>query len=134
MTDTQKFKADVKRLIKHNRADNNGKVNENQIFKDIVSMFVRASSVPKTLSSSVAYYWLENYVNSSAQMENEPTEENLDKLCAFLSFLENSDEGEELISDSDWKEFADFVDEEAETLPLEILQDLMKILVSKGAI
>lgn len=134
MTDTQKFKADVKRLIKHSRAENSGKLNENQIFKDIVSMFVHVSSVPKTLSSSVAYYWLENYVNSSVEMENEPTEENLDKLCAFLSFLENSDEGEELISDSDWKEFADFVDEEAETLPLEILQDLMKILVSKGAI
>lgn len=82
----------------------------------------------------MAYYWQENYIDSLSQDENISNEEQIEKLCAFLSFLENSDEDEDLISDSDWQELAELVNEEAETLPLEVLQDLMKILVSKGAL
>lgn len=134
MTETQKFKADAKRLIKYNRANNNGRLDIAQVCKDIVSLFIRTSSVPQTLSRSVAYYWQENYSDSLSQDENIPNEEQIEKLCAFLSFLENSDEDEDLISDSDWQELAELVNEEAETLPLEVLQDLMKILVSKGAL
>ena len=53
-------------------------------------------------------------------------------LCGFLSFLENSDENFDLISNSDWKELSELVNCEAETLPIEILQQLMSILVEKG--
>ena len=52
---------------------------------------------------------------------------------AALAFLENSDEYQELISDSDWEEFGRLVNFEAEDLDVGVLQDLMKILVSKGA-
>ena len=46
---------------------------------------------------------------------------------------ENSDEYQELISDDDWQEFGRLVNFEAEDLDVGVLQDLMKILVSKGA-
>ena len=51
-------------------------------------------------------------------------------LCCLM---ENSDEFQELISDSDWEEFGRLVNFEAEDLDVGVLQDLMKILVSKGA-
>ena len=40
---------------------------------------------------------------------------------------------QELISDADWEEFGRLVNFEAEDLDVGVLQDLMKILVSKGA-
>ena len=51
----------------------------------------------------------------------------------MLAFLENSDEFEDRLTDDDWREIGDAVGYEAEDLPVEILQDLMKILVSHGA-
>ena len=93
---------------------------------------VRASSVPASLSGSVASYWKTTYIDTSNEQENEPTQEHLDVLCGFLSFLENSDENFDLISNSDWKELSELVNCEAETLPIEILQQLMSILVEKG--
>ena len=38
-----------------------------------------------------------------------------------------------LVSDADWDEFGRLVNFEAEELDVDVLQDLMKILVSKGA-
>ena len=60
-------------------------------------------------------------------------EENLNKLAAILAFLDNSDELQEVLTEEDWKEIGELVNDEAEDLPIDILQDLMKILVEKGA-
>ena len=51
----------------------------------------------------------------------------------MLAFMENSDEFEDLLTDKDWQELGDTVSYEAEDLPVDLLQDLMKILVSHGA-
>lgn len=66
-------------------------------------------------------------------MTNEPTQDNANKLGAFLAFLDNSDEDQNLISDHDWQEIGQLVNYEAEELPVDILQDLMMVLVNKGA-
>ena len=84
------------------------------------------------MKEQVASYWKTTYIDTSNEQKNEPTQEHLDVLCGFLSFLENSDENFDLISNSDWKELSELVNCEAETLPIEILQQLMSILVEKG--
>lgn len=131
MTDIQKFASDVKKIIKMNRFQD-GSLNLEDTCEKIIQQFERASSVPASLSGSVASYWKTTYIDTSNEQENEPTQEHLDVLCGFLSFLENSDENFDLISNSDWKELSELVNCEAETLPIEILQQLMSILVEKG--
>ena len=131
MTDIQKFSSDVKKIIKMNRFQD-GSLNLEDTCEKIIQPFERASSVPASLSGSVASYWKTTYIDTSNEQENEPTQEHLDVLCGFLSFLENSDENFDLISNSDWKELSELVNCEAETLPIEILQQLMSILVEKG--
>ena len=131
MTDIQKFASDVKKIIKMNRFQD-GSLNLEDTCEKIIQQFERASSVPASLSGSVASYWKTTYIDTSNEQENEPTQEHLDVLCGFLSFLENSDENFDLISNSDWKELSELVNCEAETIPIEILQQLMSILVEKG--
>lgn len=131
MTDIQKFSSDVKKIIKMNRFQD-GSLNLEDTCEKIIQQFERASSVPASLSGSVASYWKTTYIDTSNEQENEPTQEHLDVLCGFLSFLENSDENFDLISNSDWEELSELVNCEAETLPIEILQQLMSILVEKG--
>ena len=131
MTDIQKFSSDVKKIIKMNRFQD-GSLNLEDTCEKIIQQFERASSVPASLSGSVASYWKTTYIDTSNKQENEPTQEHLDVLCGFLSFLENSDENFDLISNSDWEELSELVNCEAETLPIEILQQLMSILVEKG--
>lgn len=131
MTDIQKFSSDVKKIIKMNRFQD-GSLNLEDTCEKIIEQFERASSVPASLSGSVASYWKTTYIDTSNEQENEPTQEHLDVLYGFLSFLENSDENFDLISNSDWKELSELVNCEAETLPIEILQQLMSILVEKG--
>ena len=73
------------------------------------------------------------YIYRAADLTWEPNEENQNRLAAYLAFLENSDEYQDLIRDSDWEEFGRLVNFEAEELDVDVLQYLMKILVSKGA-
>lgn len=134
MTLVEKFRSDIQRTIKHERADNNGRYNPDKICTSIQNLFERNSLVPGGVSRAIAYYWRDEYIDHSTEAENEPTEEHIDKLCAFLSFLNGADEGEEILSDQDLEEINDAVNDEAETMPLEQLQNLMSKLVERGAL
>ena len=79
---------------------------------------------PKNLQSSA---------NTIVDLTYEPSDENTGKLAAMLAFLNNSDEDQDLITDEDWQEIGHLVNYEAEDLPVNILQELMMVLVSKGA-
>ena len=70
----------------------------------------------------------------SKNAENEPSEENLLKLVAFLALLQSENATEqdfEALTEKDWNEIKDLVNYEAEDLPLDLLNDLMSILVGK---
>ena len=133
MTDIAKFNSDVQRILKHDRQENSGKSDFMRVAPDLQKLFARSTTVPDTLANSVFEYWENEYIHSSSELENEPTAQNLDKLGAMLSFLENSDEGYEDLNEHDWEELGDLVNYEAEDLPIDILQSLMSTLVSKGA-
>ena len=133
MTDVSKFQADIQRLLKHDRQANSGKSDFMRIAPDLQKLFARFTSLPETLANSVFEYWENEYIYRSSDLTWEPSEENQNRLAAYLAFLENSDEFQELVSDADWEEFGRLVNFEAEDLDVGVLQDLMKILVSKGA-
>ncbi|MCQ2590534.1 MAG: hypothetical protein MJ179_08940 [Treponema sp.] len=132
MTDIRKFVTDLEKIKKFFRQNNSGKCDYNKIQKDIRNLFERTTSCPTGLPASIFEYWENEYIFRSADLSEEPTQDNINKLAAFLAFLENTDEYQELITDSDWEEIGPLVNYEAEDLPVDILQDLMMILVSHG--
>ena len=133
MTDINKFLSDMQKSLKHDRQNNGGKSDYNRVKNDLRRLFERNAAMVGELADSVYEYWENEYIYRSADITAEPSEENQNRLAAYLAFLENSDEFQELISDADWNEFGRLVNFEAEDLDVDVLQDLMKILVSKGA-
>ncbi len=133
MNDISKFVTDLQKAVKFDRQNNGGKSDYKRIKSQIKNLFLRCSGCPGDLPSSVFEYWENEYILNSSDYSYEPSEKNQYKLAAFLAFLENSDEFQDEISDSDWDELERLVNFEAEELPVDVLQDLMKILVSKGA-
>ena len=133
MTDIGKFLSDLEKIKKYARNNKSGFTGYNDIRDDIRNLFERATSCPTGLPESIFEYWEETYVLSSSDLAYEPSADNAAKLGAMLAFLDNSDEDQDLITDEDWEEIGKLVNYEAEDLPVDILQDLMSVLVSKGA-
>ena len=133
MTDIGKFLSDIQRIKKHDRQNNSGNPDYNRIFRDLNSLFLRSTSCPADLARSVFEYWENEYVFNSQNQKEEPSEENSQKLTAMLAFLEDSDEFQSVLTQKDWQELGDLVNYEAEDLPVDILQSLMRVLVEKGA-
>lgn len=132
MTDIGKFLSDLQKILKHDRQNNSGSSNYERISKDICSLFVRASACPGQLPKSIFHVWESNYIYGLPSLENEPSEQRAQALAAMLAFLSNSDEYQDLLTQDDWEEISDIVNAEADDMPLDLLQDLMGILVSKG--
>ena len=133
MTDIGKFLSDIQRIKKHDRQNHSGNPDYNRIFRDLNSLFLRSTSCPADLARSVFEYWENEYVFSSQNQKDEPSEENSQKLAAMLAFLEDSDEFQSVLTQKDWQELRDLVNYEAEDLPVDVLQSLMRVLVEKGA-
>lgn len=133
MTDIGKFLSDIQRIKKHDRQNHSGNPDYNRIFRDLNSLFLRSTSCPADLARSVFEYWENEYVFNSQNQKEEPSEENSQKLAAMLAFLEDSDEFQNLLTQKDWQELRDLVNYEAEDLPVDVLQSLMRVLVEKGA-
>lgn len=133
MTDIGKFLSDIQRIKKHDRQNHSGNPDYNRIFRDLNSLFLRSTSCPADLARSVFEYWENEYIFSSQNQKEEPSEENSQKLAAMLAFLEDSDEFQNVLTQKDWQELRDLVNYEAEDLPVDVLQSLMRVLVEKGA-
>ena len=133
MTDINKFLSDVQKTLKHDRQNNGGKSDYTRVKNDLRRLFERNAAAVGELADSVFEYWESTYIMNTPDMAYEPSDDNQERLTAYLAFLENSDEYQEMISDDDWQEFGRLVNFEAEELDVSVLQDLMKILVSKGA-
>lgn len=133
MTDIGKFLSDIQRIKKHDRQNNGGNPDYNRIFRDLNSLFLRSTSCPADLARSVFEYWENEYIFNSQNQKEEPSEEKSQKLAAMLAFLEDSDEFQSVLTQKDWQELRDLVNYEAEDLPVDVLQSLMRVLVEKGA-
>ena len=133
MTDIGKFLSNIQRIKKHDRQNNSGNPDYNRIFRELNSLFLRSTSCPADLARSVFEYWENEYIFNSQNQKEEPSEENSQKLAAMLAFLEDSDEFQSVLTQKDWQELGDLVNYEAEDLPVDILQSVMRVLVEKGA-
>ena len=135
MTVAEKLITDVKKAVKYARGAD-GNLDYYKVNDDIAGIFERASLTSKSLTLAVFDMWEKDHVTSSAEFTegNEPTEDNINLLAAYLAFLNKSDEFTELISDDDWNELGTLVNYEAEDMDIEELTELMKILVDHGAI
>lgn len=133
MIDIRKFFADIERIKKHARQNNSGNCDYNLIQNELRNLFARTANCSNSLTDSIFSYWENEYIFKSENFSEEPSSFSLGKLGAILAFLDNSDEDEDLLSQDDWNELAELVNYEAEDLPVEMLQDLMKILVSHNA-
>ena len=133
MTDIGKFLSNIQRIKKHDRQNNSGNPDYNRIFRELNSLFLSSTSCPADLARSVFEYWENEYIFNSQNQKEEPSEENSQKLAAMLAFLEDSDEFQNVLTQKDWQELGDLVNYEAEDLPVDVLQSLMRVLVEKGA-
>ena len=135
MTQIEKFLADIKKIMKYDRANNGGRYSGKRACAEISKLFARNNPNLGTLAASLADYWLENCVLTSENPEEEPSEENIGKIEALQCFVDNiDDESLDLLSAEDFENLKGFVDEASEELDLDALQNMMGILLDRGAI
>lgn len=130
MTDIDKFYSDVQKIKKRERADNpvyDGK----KASLAVASMFESMNRDLGDLPRSIGEYWITNYIDTSTDISNEPTDEHVEWLLTVLSFLDGSLEPNMDLPKKDWKALLDFINYEAESLPIDVLTDLMAVIVSK---
>lgn len=132
MDSLDKFSADMQRIIKHDRASNGGRYDGKRAARSIADFFIQANRDKESLASTAADYWLDEYILTSAEMENEPTESHREKLLAIQAFFDGDEENLSALDDHDLEELRDEVNAEAEELDLDDLQKMMGILVGKG--
>ena len=133
MTYTAKFLSDIARAAKRERAESVGRYDAKKACEKIARSLENAIRGPGDLPRAVADYWLAEYIDPSSDAENEPTKEHAEKLAAMLSFLRGEGDTSSL-SPVDWKNLAELVQDEAETLPIESLSSLMASLVEQKAV
>ena len=135
MADSSKFLADIQRIKKRVRGENGGKYDGRKVCTQVAALFVNSNRNMAELARSVSDYWLNSYIFSSSDLENEPSQENLDRIVLFQNFLDGfEDEDYSLFSKDDWENLRDFCNDEAENLDLDTLQNLMSIILNNGAL
>ena len=133
MTNIDKFYADVQKIKKRERADN-PVYDGRRASLAVASMFDSMNRDLGDLPHSISEYWISNYIDKSSDIENEPTDEHIEWLLTVLSFLDGSLEPNMDLPKKDWKALMDFINYEAESLPIDVLTDLMAVLVDKKAL
>ena len=133
MADTRKFYADVQRCLKRERAAAavyDGK----KASKAVAALFMSYAADMGDLPRSMADYWEEKYIETSSSTDREPTPEHVDWLANCLSFMDGTMDSNQDFSVEDWKNIRDFVNYEAEVLPLTELSAMMTTLVKKKVV
>lgn len=133
MTGVDKFYSDVQKIKKMDRAKN-PTYDGLRASKSVASLFERCNRNLGDLPHEIADYWLKNYIESSSHVDEEPTDKNVEWLMTVQSLFDGNLDGSMDLPKKDWKAITEFIDFEAETLPIEVLTDLMKILVEKQAL
>ncbi len=136
----EKFYADVKRIVKHDRANNAGNYDGQRASKEVSKHFISLYRDLGELPCAIADYWEQTYIALSEKPTEEPSEKNITWLAASLALLEGnffelaSDQEKEAFTKDDWKELCEMVNYEAEDLPLDMLTSLMSVFTEKKVI
>lgn len=133
MTNTDKFLADIQRIVKRGRSDN-ASYDGVESSRRVASLFCSYNKDLGSLPSSIAEYWLTTYILSSEDTQEEPSREHQEWLADVLEFLAGERGEFKSITPEDWASLADYINFEAEDLPMEVLQSLMGILLEQGVL
>ena len=134
MDNNSKFYADIQRILKYDRANNNGNFNPERACKEIGNRFASSYKNFGALPEGIAQYWLENKVLSSSDISKEPTEDTINWILDADDFLSAEKDKTYCFSKTDWEEIRDLVNAEACDLDINLLSDLMSIIVENGAL
>ena len=135
MNSIDKFLSDIQKTIKYDRANNGGHYDAKRACTQIATLFANNNRHIDSLARSISNYWLNTYILSSSDLEKEPSEENIERIKAFQSFVDNDEEADfSVLTADDWETLRDFVDDEAENLDLDILQNMMNLILQNGAL
>lgn len=135
----EKFYADIKRTVKYDRA-NNANYDGIRASKEVSKLFVNQNRDIQELAQSIADYWVNSYIISSATPNTEPSEKNITWIGAAFALLDGdfensaSDEEKSIFTKKDWKELCSLVNYEAEDLPLDLLTSLMSSFTEHNAL
>ena len=133
MTNTDKFFADIKRIIKRNRADG-ATYDALKCCRQVTELFSSYNKDLGDLPNSIGDYWFEQYIVPSSQLSEEPTPQHQDWLADVLELLAGEEGEFKSITPKDWIVLRDFVGFEAEELPMDVLSSLMGVLLEKGVL
>ena len=135
MNTIDKFISDIQKTIKHDRANNGGHYDAKRACTQIAKLFENNNRNLGALAVSISDYWLNTYILGSADLANEPGEENIERIEAFQSFCDADEEADySILTADDWENLRDFVNFEAETIDLNALQNMMSVILEKGAL
>ena len=135
MNSIDKFISDIQKTIKYDRANNGGHYDAKRACTQITKLFANNNKNMGNLAFSLGDYWLNTYIFSSSDLANEPNEENISRIKAFQSFIDNDDKADfSILTADDWENLRDFVNDEADTLNIDALQNMMSIILSNGAL
>ncbi len=135
MTTIEKFVSDIHKAVKYDRANNGGHYDGKRACQQIAKLFENNNRNIDSLARQISDYWLNTYIFGSENPSEEPSEENINRIKAFQSFIDNdTSEDFSVFSDDDWENLRDFVNFEAESLPLDALQNMMSIILDNGAL
>ena len=132
MSDTQKFYADLTRIIKHDRADHAGNYDGVRASQAVASRFIKEVPELQELAEGIADYWLSTYIYPSDVPEQEPTEEHKIWLGTVLDFFDGTLSDASVFTKDDWSEIRDQINYASQDLPLETLSAMMGILLENG--
>ncbi len=135
MSDISKFLADIQRIKKHTRANNGGQYDGRKVCEQIADLFANNNRNVQDLARSISDYWFNTYILSAADLNNEPSEENMKRIEAFQYFLDGeADEDYSVLSSDDWETLRDFANDCAEDIDLDTLHGMMSIILNNGAL
>ncbi|WP_296324102.1 hypothetical protein [Treponema sp. UBA3813] len=135
MNSIDKFLSDIQKTVKYDRANNGGHYDAKRACTQIAKLFANNNRHIDSLAVSISDYWLNTYILGSSDLENEPSEENIERIKAFQSFVDSDDSADfSVLTADDWETLRDFVDDEAENLDLDALQNMMNLILQNGAL
>lgn len=133
MNDIQKFQADIKRIIKHDRADNGGVYDGVRASRTIMDLFVSSNKDCTGLAQSISELWLSK-VTSSTNPSEEPSETNQNWLFDVQEFLDGTLGSDTVLTKDDFIELRNLIDYEAEDLPVEMITSMMNTIMDHDAL
>lgn len=135
MNSIDKFLSDIQKTVKYDRANNGGHYDAKRACTQIAKLFANNNRHIDSLAVSISDYWLNTYILGSSDLENEPSEENIERIKAFQAFVDSDDSADySILTADDWETLRDFVDDEAESLDLDSLQNMMNLILQNGAL